>query len=85
MSTTKNDESHPWDTAEVVATELGLNRGVAEATCGLLEGGNSLPFIARYRREATGGMGPDMLRKVLELRETLVEVNGRWLLWKKQY
>ena len=76
-STTKNDESHPWDTAEVVATELGLNRGVAEATCGLLEAGNSLPFIARYRREATGGMGPDMLRKVLELRETLVEVKEK--------
>ena len=76
-STTKIDESHPWETAEVVATELGLNLGVAKATCGLLEAGNSLPFIARYRREATGGMGPDMLRKVLELRESLVEVKEK--------
>ena len=77
-STIKNgDESHPWSTADVVATELGLNRSVAEATCGLLEAGNSLPFIARYRREATGGMGPDMLRKVLELRESLVEVKEK--------
>ena len=76
-STNKNVENHPWDTAEVVATELGLNQGVAEATCGLLEAGNSLPFIARYRREATGGMGPDMLRKVLELRESLVEVKEK--------
>ena len=76
-STFRDDEGHPWDTAEVVASELGLNRGVAEATCGLLEAGNSLPFIARYRREATGGMGPDMLRKVLELRESLVEVKEK--------
>ena len=71
------DDFHPWSTSEVVAAEFNLNRAVAEATCGLLEAGNSLPFIARYRREATGGMGPDMLRKVLEFRESLVEVKEK--------
>ena len=71
------DDFHPWSISEVVAAELGCTRAVAEATCGLLEAGNSLPFIARYRREATGGMGPDMLRKVLEFRESLVEVKEK--------
>ena len=70
-------ESHPWTTSGVVAAELGLDQGVAKATCELLEAGNSLPFIARYRREATGGMGPDMLRQVSELRDSLVEVREK--------
>jgi hypothetical protein len=68
---------HPWTVAGLVAAELGLERAVAEATCGLLEAGNSLPFIARYRREATGGLGPDALRGVMDLRDGLLEVKEK--------
>jgi uncharacterized protein len=37
----------------------------------LLEEGNSIPFIARYRKEATGGLAPDKLR---ELAHTYTEI-----------
>ena len=66
-----------WSPAGVVARELGLERGVSEATCSLLQAGNSLPFIARYRREATGGMGPDVLRQVSSLLTSLVAVREK--------
>lgn len=45
----------PQDLAAQVAAELKLPaRGVA-ATISLLTDGNTVPFVARYRKEATGG------------------------------
>jgi len=47
------------DTAEAVgtvATALGLPRGGVARTIELLDGGNTIPFIARYRKEVTGGL-----------------------------
>ena len=40
----------------VVAAELSLARAAVERTVALLVGGATVPFIARYRREATGGL-----------------------------
>ncbi len=39
-----------------IASELGLNGGQVRATALLLEEGKTIPFIARYRKEATGGL-----------------------------
>ena len=42
--------------AGVVAVALGLPRGAVARTVELLDGGNTIPFIARYRKEVTGGL-----------------------------
>ena len=44
------------DLATVVAAELSLARAAVERTVALLTGGATVPFIARYRKEATGGL-----------------------------
>ncbi len=51
-----------WEPASVLAAEMGVGVGVSRTVVRLLEEGNSIPFLARYRREATGGMLPDTLR-----------------------
>jgi transcriptional accessory protein Tex/SPT6 len=38
----------------------------SKSVCRLLEEGNSIPFIARYRRADTGNMMPDELREFQE-------------------
>jgi Tex-like protein N-terminal domain len=53
-----------WEPAEVLAADLDLPVTICRTVVGLLEEGNSIPFLARYRREATGGMLPDALRQV---------------------
>ena len=44
------------DRAQVLADELNLNRGQVARTLELLDGGATIPFIARYRKERTGGL-----------------------------
>ena len=66
-----------WSPAEVIARNLNLDLSKTFATCSLLQAGNSLPFLARYRREATGGMGPDTLRQVKENLDNLMEVKAK--------
>lgn len=39
---------------EQIANELNVRPGQVEATVQLLEEGNTIPFIARYRKELTG-------------------------------
>ena len=87
------DTDPSWVPADVISRELNLDWDVTNTTCEvrvclfvsekilnlcqLLEAGNSLPFLARYRREATGGMGPDTLRQVKESLETLNTVKEK--------
>ncbi len=47
-----------------IAGELALPRAAVERTVTLLDEGNTIPFIARYRKEVTGGMDEDQLRKL---------------------
>ena len=49
---------------EEVARDLGLAVGSVEATVELLARGASAPFLARYRREATGGLREGQVRAV---------------------
>jgi uncharacterized protein len=50
-----------------IADELGVNRGQVQAAAGLLDEGATVPFISRYRKEATGGLTDDHMR-LLETR-----------------
>jgi len=45
-----------------IAAELGIKEWQAEAAEKLIDEGNTVPFIARYRKEATGAMDDEMLR-----------------------
>ena len=40
---------------KAIANELGLDPGGVAQTVQLLDAGNTVPFITRYRRDATGG------------------------------
>lgn len=48
--------------AEQLATELNLKLWQVEHTIELIDGGNTIPFIARYRKEATGELDDESLR-----------------------
>ncbi len=47
-----------------IAAEIGSSEPQVEAAVGLLDGGASVPFVARYRKEATGGLDDAQLRKL---------------------
>ena len=47
---------------EKITQELGLKSWQTEAVIRLIDEGNTIPFIARYRKEATGAMHDDVLR-----------------------
>ena len=47
---------------ETITQELGLRTWQTEAVIRLIDEGNTIPFIARYRKEATGAMHDDVLR-----------------------
>ena len=46
----------------LLAKELNIKPAQAEAALQLLDGGNTIPFIARYRKEATGSLDEDQIR-----------------------
>ncbi|MBZ9571651.1 RNA-binding transcriptional accessory protein [Methanobrevibacter sp. TMH8] len=49
--------------AKTLAEELNIKQWQSEATINLIDEGNSIPFIARYRKEATGSLDDEILRK----------------------
>jgi uncharacterized protein len=51
---------------KVIAAELALRPAQVESTVRLLDEGNTIPFIARYRKEATGELDEEQLRNVEE-------------------
>ncbi len=60
-----------------IAEELGVKFGQIEATVELLDGGATVPFIARYRKEATGGLDDVQLRHLNERLGYLRELEER--------
>ena len=54
------------DILATVAEELGIRRTQAEAAAMLLDEGNTVPFIARYRKEATGSLDDQVLRALAD-------------------
>lgn len=54
------------DYAKQIASELKLPQPQVAAAIGLIDDGNTIPFIARYRKEATGSMDDQALRMLDE-------------------
>ena len=50
------------DIIEIITRELGIKRSQTEAAVKLLDAGNTVPFIARYRKEATKELNDEQLR-----------------------
>src|SRR3954469_23183337 len=63
--------------AIAVAQELTLNVRQVASTLELFAEGNTLPFVARYRKEATGGLDETQLRSIQERSEYLRELGDR--------
>ncbi|WP_245532314.1 Tex family protein [Corynebacterium caspium] len=60
-----------------IAQELGIQESQVSTTLALLEEGNTVPFIARYRKEATGGLDDTQLRNLEERAHYLRELEER--------
>jgi len=60
-----------------IAEELGVREQQVEATVALLDGGATVPFVARYRKEATGGLDDAQLRTLGERLTYLRELEDR--------
>lgn len=54
------------DMNKVLAAELGVKAHQVEAAVKLIDEGNTIPFIARYRKEATGSLNDEVLRNLYE-------------------
>ena len=49
-----------------LSTELGISRPQIDATLKLIDDGNTIPFIARYRKEVTGSLDDTVLRNLFD-------------------
>lgn len=54
------------DINQKIAEELGVKKWQTDAAIHLIDEGNTIPFIARYRKEATGTLDDEQLRKLYE-------------------
>ncbi len=61
----------------VIADELGVRSQQVQAAAELLDGGATVPFIARYRKEVTGGLDDGQLRSLEERLRYLREMEER--------
>ena len=60
-----------------IATELNVKSNQVESVLKLLEQGNTVPFIARYRKEATGALDEEQIRSINEVYEYQVNLLKR--------
>ena len=67
----------PPPIARTIATELAVREHQVKAAVDLLDGGATVPFIARYRKEATGGLDDAQLRTLEERLRYLRELEDR--------
>lgn len=51
---------------QIIANELNIKKYQVEKTIELINEGNTIPFIARYRKEVTGGLSDEVLRNLDE-------------------
>ena len=65
------------DMNKQLAAELSLREEQVEKTVALLDEGNTIPFISRYRKEVTGGLDDTVLRKLEERLRYLRNIEAR--------
>ena len=52
------------DIIQVITQELHVEKWQVEAAVKLIDEGNTIPFISRYRKEATGALNDEQLRSL---------------------
>ncbi len=82
LSTTLPTDATPavlpeFDAVPAIAAYLNLPRAGVTAVVNMLAEGNTVPFIARYRKERTGGLDEVQIRNIEEARTYLVELEDR--------
>ncbi len=60
-----------------IATQLGISQKFVEATLVLLDEGCTIPFIARYRKERTGGLDEVQIAAISDRYEKLLDIQKR--------
>jgi uncharacterized protein len=62
---------------QTIAAALQLKTTQVERTVELLHGGNTVPFVARYRKELTGALDEEQIRTIQERYAYAVELEAR--------
>lgn len=62
---------------EIIAKELEVRDSQVQSAIKLIDDGNTIPFIARYRKEATGGLSDEILRNLNDRLTYLRNLNKR--------
>ena len=65
------------DILQILTDELGIKRRQVEKAVELYDDGNTIPFIARYRKEATGSLDDVQLRALVERLDYLRHFDAR--------
>lgn len=63
--------------AKLISKELNIPIKQVEAVLGLLDDGCTIPFISRYRKEATGGLDEVQIAEISDKQDKLVEIDKR--------
>ena len=61
----------------IIANELKVKESQVQSAINLIDAGNTIPFIARYRKEATGGLSDEILRNLGERLDYLRNLEKR--------
>ena len=70
-------EENAAQIARIIAAEIGARPAQVTAAAGLLDSGATVPFVARYRKEATGGLDDTQLRTLSDRLAYLRELGAR--------
>ena len=65
------------DIIQIISNELEIKPQQTEAVIALIDEGNTIPFIARYRKEKTGALNDEVLRKFDERLRSLRSLDER--------
>jgi uncharacterized protein len=77
MNARKHDTAENERLASIIASEVGARAAQVVAAIALLDEGATVPFVARYRKEATGGLDDTQLRLLAERLAYLRELDAR--------
>ena len=72
-----SESAASFSIAQIIARDLSVREAQVAATIALIEEGATIPFIARYRKERTGGLDDTQLRQLAERYTYLTELQAR--------
>ncbi|GHO91240.1 hypothetical protein KSF_012880 [Reticulibacter mediterranei] len=77
QTTTLDEALSITDIAKTLGAELSLSEGQVARTIGLLDEGNTIPFIARYRKEVTGSLDEVQIQAIADKTAALRALHER--------